>query len=85
MPSLEEMRSWYTTELAAEALGRSRQGAINLALDGKIRAVKIASAYPNAKGCWVFSPESIAKFLEAEREEQQRQAEAERERQGDGA
>jgi predicted DNA-binding transcriptional regulator AlpA len=26
MPTLEELRGWFTTELAAEALGRSRQG-----------------------------------------------------------
>lgn len=64
---MHELESWYTTELAAKALGRSHQGAINLVLDGKIRGVKVGRAHPASKGCWIFEPESIKKFVEAER------------------
>lgn len=67
-PTLRELESWYTTAQAAHAAGRSRQGVINLAKDGKIRAVQVGRSYELGKPTWIFDPESIKKFVEAEQQ-----------------
>ena len=69
-PTLQELENWYTTELAAKAANRSHQGVINLAKDGKIRGVKVGRAHSDSKGCWIFDPESIRKFVEAMKDAQ---------------
>ncbi len=66
-PTLRELEGWYTTAQAAKAANRSHQGVINLAKDGKIRAVQVGRAHKLGKPTWIYDPESIKKFVEAER------------------
>jgi len=63
MPLLRELEGWFTTSQAAEAVGRSRQGVINLALDGRLRAVQVGAKHPTGRGAWIFDPASIEAFL----------------------
>jgi excisionase family DNA binding protein len=55
MPSLKELERWIGTGQAAKRLGYSRQGTINLAEEGKIRAVKTGAG-------WIYDPESVEMF-----------------------
>lgn len=55
MPTLDEFEKWMSTGQVAERLGRTRQGAINLAEARKIRAVKTAAG-------WLYDPESVETF-----------------------
>ncbi len=64
---LDELEHWLTTSAAAKRLDRSRQGAINLALDGRVRAVQIgAKAEDVSKPAWAFDPESVKEFVAKE-------------------
>ncbi len=66
---LDELEHWLTTSAAAKRLGRSRQGAINLALDGRVRAVQIgAKAEDVTKPSWAFDPASIEAFVQQEQQ-----------------
>jgi excisionase family DNA binding protein len=55
MPSLRELEQWMGTGQVAKKLGYSRQGTINLAEDGKIRAVKTGAG-------WLYDPDSVDLF-----------------------
>ncbi len=55
MPTLQEFEKWMSTGQVAAELGRTRQGAINLAEARKIRAVKTAAG-------WLYDPESVEQF-----------------------
>jgi excisionase family DNA binding protein len=55
MPSLNELERWMGTGQAAEKLGYSRQGVINLAKDRKIRAVQTGAG-------WLYDPDSVEMF-----------------------
>jgi hypothetical protein len=55
MPSLRELEQWLGTGQTAKTLGYSRQGTINLAEEGKIRAVKTGAG-------WIYDPESVEMF-----------------------
>jgi Helix-turn-helix domain len=55
MPRLRELERWLGTGQVAKKLGYSRQGAINLAEEGKIRAVKTGAG-------WIYDPESVDMF-----------------------
>jgi len=57
MVSLRELETWLSTGQAARALGRSRQGVIDLAEARHLRAVKTAAG-------WLYDPKSIADFAE---------------------
>ena len=59
MPKLSELEGWYTTAQAADAADRSRQGVINLAKDGEIRAIQVGRSHKLGKPMWIFDPESI--------------------------
>lgn len=49
---------------------RSRQGVINLATSGRVRAVLVGSAHDFGRPSWIFDPESVAEYMaEAERGE----------------
>jgi hypothetical protein len=52
MPTLKELESWLSTGQAAKKLKVSRQGAINLAENRKVRAVKTACG-------WLYDPEPV--------------------------
>jgi hypothetical protein len=58
MPTLNEFEKWMSTGQVAERLGRTRQGAINLAEARKIRAVKTAAG-------WLYDPDSVDQFKAA--------------------
>ncbi len=58
---LEELRSWLNTQQAAQRLGLSRQGAINLAKDGRVRAVHLGAS-GGERGYWIFDPDSVESF-----------------------
>jgi hypothetical protein len=55
MPSFRELERWMGTGQTAKKLGYSRQGTINLAEEGKIRAVKTAAG-------WLYDPDSVEMF-----------------------
>ena len=55
MPSLRELERWMGTGQVSKELGYSRQGIINLAGDGRIRAVKTGAG-------WLYDPESVETF-----------------------
>jgi excisionase family DNA binding protein len=55
MPSLKELERWMGTGQVAKKLGYSRQGVINLAEEGKIRAVKTGAG-------WIYDPDSVEMF-----------------------
>ena len=67
MPTLRELESWYTTAQAAQAAERSRQGIINAALDGRVRAVQVGRAHGTGRSAWIFDPASIAEFVKRDR------------------
>ncbi len=55
MPSLRELERWMGTGQVSRKLGYSRQGVINLAEDGRLRAVKTGAG-------WLYDPESVETF-----------------------
>ncbi len=55
IPSLKELERWMGTGQVAKILGYSRQGTINLAEEGKIRAVKTGAG-------WLYDPDSVEMF-----------------------
>jgi hypothetical protein len=55
MPSFRELERWMGTGQVAKRLGYSRQGTINLAEEGKIRAVKTGVG-------WIYDPDSVEMF-----------------------
>ncbi len=55
MPSFRELERWMGTGQVAKILGYSRQGTINLAEEGKIRAVKTGAG-------WIYDPDSVEVF-----------------------
>ncbi|MDP9476573.1 MAG: helix-turn-helix domain-containing protein [Actinomycetota bacterium] len=55
MPTLKEFEKWLSTGQAAKALGRSRQGVIDLAEEKRLRAVKTAAG-------WLYDPKSVESF-----------------------
>ena len=55
MPSLQELERWMSTGQVAKKLGYTRQGAINLAREKKIRAVKTGAG-------WLYDPDSVEMF-----------------------
>ena len=62
MPGLRELESWYTTGQAAERLGWSRQGVINLARSKRLKAVQVGAVHDTGRGMWIFEPYSIEAF-----------------------
>ena len=56
---LKDLERWYSTGQVSKVLGRSRQGAIDLAEARKLRAVKTAVG-------WLYDPASVEAFAEAE-------------------
>jgi len=61
MPSLRELENWMSTGQASKRIGRSRQGTIRLAEDGRIRAAKTGAG-------WIYDPASVEAFAEQERQ-----------------
>ena len=55
MPSFRELERWMGTGQVAKKLGYSRQGTINLAEEGKIRAVKTGAG-------WIYDPDSVEAY-----------------------
>jgi excisionase family DNA binding protein len=55
MPNFRELERWMGTGQVAKRLGYSRQGTINLAEEGKIRAVKTGAG-------WIYDPDSVEVF-----------------------
>ena len=66
---LRDLEDWYTSAQVEKRIGRSRQGVLDLAEDGRIRAVRVGKNVPGARGFWAFDPESVEKFAD---EQQQR-------------
>lgn len=62
MPSMRELAGWYTTGQAAHRLGYSRQGVIDLAREGKVRAVYVGGEHEYGRGTWIYDPESVEAF-----------------------
>ena len=68
MPSLQELEEqWITTQQAASIVQRSRQGAINLARDGRVRAVLVGRHEPVGRPVWIFDKRSCEDFAAKEK------------------
>lgn len=52
MPTIKELERWLPTGQAAKELGKSRQGAMWLAENGRVRAVKTQIG-------WLYDPKSV--------------------------
>ena len=63
-PKLIELEDWLTTGQVANRLGRSRQGILNLARDGRFRAVHVGKNHEGdgERGVWIFDPDSVDEF-----------------------
>jgi len=55
MVKLKELEKWLTSGEAAQILGRTKQGTINLAKSGRVRGVKTRAG-------WLYDPKSIEEF-----------------------
>jgi hypothetical protein len=55
MPNFRELERWMGTGQVAKKLAYSRQGVINLAEEGKVRAVKTGAG-------WIYDPDSVEVF-----------------------
>ncbi len=78
---VEELRTWLNTQEAADKLGLSRQGVINLARDDRsgVRAIHLGKHSEGERGYWIFDPYSIEDVLNARiGAEERARAEAER-------
>lgn len=62
MPRLKELEHWMTTGQAADRLGWSRQGVINLATSRRVKAVQVGAAHDTGRPAWIFDPESVEAF-----------------------
>jgi hypothetical protein len=58
---LKDLESWLSAGEVSTRLGRSRQGVINLAEDGRVRAVRTHIG-------WLYDPESVEDFASKEAE-----------------
>jgi hypothetical protein len=65
---LRDLEDWYTSAQVEKRIGRSRQGVLDLAEDGRIRAVRVGKNVPGARGFWAFDPESVEKFAHEQEE-----------------
>ena len=63
MPTLKEFERWLSTGQAAKRLGKTRQGVLWLAKDGRLRGVETAVG-------WLFDPESVEEYAKAHTGEQ---------------
>lgn len=55
MPTLKQLEKWMSTGQVSKRLGTSRQGAINLAENKRVRAVRVACG-------WIYDPESVEEY-----------------------
>ncbi len=62
MVRLKELERWLSTADVAAVLGWSRQGVVNLASQGRVRAVKTRIG-------WLYDPESVEAFRAAAAED----------------
>jgi len=62
MPSLRELRHWYTSRQAASALGVSRQRVQQLCEAKQLKAAHVGEAHPG-RTFWAISPESVEERL----------------------
>ena len=62
MVRLKELEMWLTTGEAAAAVGRTKQGTINLIKSGRVRGVKTRAG-------WLYDPKSVEEFKQKERAE----------------
>jgi hypothetical protein len=69
--NLMELENWLTNSQVAKRIGRSRQGVLDLARDGRLRAVHVGKNAPG-KGCWIFDPADVERFAEEERRRRER-------------
>ncbi len=61
MPTLKELERWLSTSQAKEKMGKSRQGAMWMAENKRVRAVKTAVG-------WLYDPEDVEKYVEGVRD-----------------
>ncbi len=57
MPTFKQLEKWLSTGQVSKRLGTSRQGAINLAENKKLRAVRVACG-------WIYDPEGVEEYAE---------------------
>jgi hypothetical protein len=63
-PKLLELEDWLTTGQVAKRLDRSRQGILNLARDGRFRAVHVGKNHEHGgeRGVWIYDRGSVDEF-----------------------
>jgi hypothetical protein len=72
MPSIRELWGWYTTGQAAHHAGMSRQTVVDLAREGKVRAVYVGGEHDHGRGTWIYDPESIEAYRQHRIERERR-------------
>ncbi len=60
MVRLKELERWLSTRDVMAVLGWSRQGVVNLATQGRVRAVKTRIG-------WLYDPKSVEAFAASEK------------------
>jgi hypothetical protein len=61
MVRIRDLERWLSTGQVSKKTSYSRQGVINLAEDGRIRAVKTGAG-------WIYDPESVDDFVRQQSE-----------------
>lgn len=61
MPTLREFERWLSTSQAAERMGKTRQGALWLAKNKRVRAVETSIG-------WLYDPEDVERVTSARTE-----------------
>lgn len=58
---LKDFENWLTSGQVAERLGVTRQTALNLAADGRLRAVLVGRNAPG-RGTWIYDPQDVERY-----------------------
>lgn len=64
MVRLKDLENWWTPRQVQSYTGYSRQGILEFAKEGKIRAAFVGLAHKeHGRGIWVYDPESVEEFV----------------------
>ncbi len=64
MVKLQELEKWWTPRQVQSYTGYSRQGILEFAKEGRIRAAFVGLAHrEHGRGIWVYDPESVEEFV----------------------
>lgn len=65
MVKVQELEKWWTPRQVQSYTGFSRQGILEFAKEGKIRAAFVGLAHKeHGRGMWIYDPVSVEEFVE---------------------